>query len=198
MSTLLKLNEEKVLNFFYQNKKEEIHLRELSRVTNIHVQVLSKTLKNLIKNNILKEQKKANLKLFSLKKNKKVYSLYTLFDVEKIDSLPLLRKEAIKTYLNSLKEIPIFAIIFGSTAKGNFKENSDIDILIVTYKKINTKDAEKETKALNSIKITTFQTVFEDFEKELKQKQDKVIQSALNTGIPLQNHINYYELINNE
>ena len=38
---------------------------------------------------------------------------------------------------------------------------------------------------------------YEDFTNELKLKNDMVIQSALETGYPLINHIKYYEEINN-
>ena len=88
--------------------------------------------------------------------------------------------------------------MFGSTAKETYKEDSDIDILIVTNRKIQIQEAEKEADALTGIGISTFQITYHGFLQELKLKEDKVVQSALNTGYPVINHISYYEALYNE
>ncbi len=124
--------------------------------------------------------------------------LFEIFDFDKLEQLSMIRKNAISCYLNKLSEKPVFAILFGSTAKETYTESSDIDILIVTNKKTSTKEAEKETDALTAIKVSTFQITYADFLDELKLKKDKVIQSAVLTGYPLINHISYYEVILNE
>ena len=84
----------------------------------------------------------------------------------------------------------------GSTAKENYRQDSDIDLLVITNKKISTKEAEKEADALCAIKISTFQMTWNDFQREIKLKEDAVVQSALQTGYPLINHIYYYEVLN--
>lgn len=198
MTTLLKPGIIKILHVFYKRKNEKIHLRELARETKMQGQSISRYLNELEKNKILKSEKLGNLKQYSLLHNSQVYSILAMLDIEKLQKLPLLRKNAINTYLNSLPQQPIFAVIFGSTAKETYKEESDIDILIITNSKINTSNAEKEADALNAMKISTFQMTFEDFKKELKLKEDKVIQSALETGYPVLNHIYYYEVLHNE
>jgi len=68
----------------------------------------------------------------------------------------------------------------------------------VTNNKISTKHAEKETDALTTMKISSFQIRYKDFLTELKMKEDKVVQSAINTGYPLINHIQHYEALYNE
>ena len=102
---------------------------------------------------------------------------------------------AIKTYLDNLPENPVFAVLFGSTAKGTYKEDSDIDILIITNNKISAKKAQKEADALTAMKISTFQITYKDFLIDLKMKDDKVVQSAIISGYPLINHIQYYEVL---
>ena len=54
-------------------------------------------------------------------------------------------------------------MLFGSTAKETYKEDSDIDILLVGNKKIQTKEAEKEVDALTAIRISTFQMTYKEF-----------------------------------
>ncbi len=198
MTTVLKLGVYKILHAFYKNKNKKIHLRELSRLTGMYGQSISRYLKELEKKQILKSEKMANLKQYSLMQTQSVYAILTIFDVEKVKKLPLLRRQAISTYMHSLPEPPIFAIMFGSTAKETYKEDSDIDILIVTRVRIDTHKAEKEADALHAMKISTFQISFKDFIKEIKLKEDPVVQSALNTGYPLINHVYYYEVLHNE
>jgi len=198
MTTVLKPGVYKILKEFYVGKNNKIHLREMARKTGMHGQSIYRYLNELEKKKILKSEKDGNLKKYMLRHNQEVYALLALFDVEKVEKLPLMRKSAIMTYINSLPSPPVFAVVFGSTAKESYTENSDIDILLITYKKIDTKNAEKEADALNGIKISTFQITYEEFKKELKLKQDKVVQSALESGYPLLNHLYYYWVLKNE
>jgi len=69
---------------------------------------------------------------------------------------------------------------------------------LVTNKKINVEYAEKETNALTAIKTSTFQILYKRFLTDLRMKEDKVVQSAINSGYPLVNHIQYYEALYNE
>jgi len=56
----------------------------------------------------------------------------------------------------------------------------------------------EEADDLTGIKISTFQIKYPEFMKELKLKEDKVLQSAINTGYPIINHLTYYEALYNE
>ena len=198
MITILKSGYQKIMQLFYKDKTTKLHLRAIARQTKLHEPSVTRFLNNLEKDQILKSEKDGNLKKYSIKQTKKTYLLFEAFDLEKFDKLPSIRKNAIKTYLDNLTEKPIFATLFGSTAKGTYKKDSDIDILIITNNKISTKEAEKETDALKAIKISTFQITYKNFLTDLKMKEDKVIQSAIQSGFPLINHIQYYEALYNE
>src|SRR3989339_73348 len=60
--------------------------------------------------------------------------------------------------------------------------------------KIDTNNAENETEALTGIKINVLQISLQEFKKELKIKEDHIIQTALKTGYPITNHIFFYEV----
>lgn len=186
------------MNLFYKEKKIKLHLREISRRTKLFEPSTHRFLNELEKQNLLKSEKDANLKKYSIKKTTKTYLIFQTFDLEKFEKLPKIKQTAIKTFLNSLTEKPIHAVLFGSTAKETYDEESDIDVLLITNKRTKTEDAEKETNSITAQKISTFQIKHNDFLKELKIREDKVIQSAINTGYPLINHIQYYELIYDE
>ena len=198
MNTILKSGYWKIIKLFYENKNQGIHLREISRKTGIYVPSVSKFLKKLEDENILKAEKDGNLKKYYAKNNSNTNTMFQLFDIEKYEKLLSIRKTAITRFLENMDEKPVFVLLFGSTAKGNHKEESDIDILIVLNRQINLEKAEKETEAITGLRINSFRITYEKFTKELKLKEDNVVQAAITTGFPLMNHLMYYELTRNE
>ena len=198
MLTMLRQGYEKIMQLFYKDKTIKLHLREIARQAELFEPSAYRFLNSLENDKILKSEKDGNLKKYSIKKGVKSYLIFEVFDLEKFERLPNIRKNAIKIYLNSLPEKPVYAILFGSTAKETHKDDSDIDILLVTNNKINPKEAEKEVNALTAMKISTFQITIRDFLKDLKMKDDKVVQSAITSGYPLINHIQYYEVLFDE
>jgi predicted nucleotidyltransferase len=198
MLTLLRTGYGKIMELFYKDKAARLHLREIARRTKLFGPSVYRFLNSLEDDNILVSEKQGNLKNYSIKKSIRAYFIFEAFDLENFEKLPNIRRNAIKTYLNSLPEKPIFAVIFGSTAKETYKDESDIDILLVTNKKINPGQAEKEADALTAMKISTFQINYKDFLTELKLKHDKVVQSAIYSGYPLINHIQFYGVLYDE
>lgn len=198
MITILKTGYGKIMSLFYKNKRVKLHLREICRQAKLHEPSATRFLNSLEKSGILRSEKDGNLKKYSLVKSNKSYLVLEFFDIEKFEKIPLLRKNAIKAYLDKLSEKPIFAVVFGSTAKGTFNDGSDIDILLISNRKADAKEAEKEADALTAVKVSTFQMAYEDFLTEIKMKKDPVVQSALQSGYPLINHIQFYEVLYNE
>jgi predicted nucleotidyltransferase len=186
-----------ILQLFYTNKSAKLHLREIARKSKLHGPSTTRFLRALEKDNIVKSEKDGNQKKYFLNLNQKTYSIFELFDLEKFNSLPAIRRNAIKYFIEYLKEKPLIIIIFGSTAKESFKDISDIDLLLITNSKIDTEEAEKHSEALTGIKISIFQMKLKDFLKEIKLKEDQVIQSAIFSGYPIFNNKYYYEVINN-
>lgn len=195
MRTIINEHYWKILEVFYKNKNTPVHLREISRNINLREGSLTRHLNKLIKNNILTYQYEGNLKKFNLINISKIYPLY---DLERYRKLHFIRKNAIKLYINTLIEKPIFIILFGSTAKGNYKDDSDLDLITIFNKKTDTKKAIKYAEAQTGIKISEFQLTYEEFTKELKLEQDNVIQAGIETGYPIYNQIFFYEVIGNE
>ncbi|MBI2112609.1 helix-turn-helix transcriptional regulator [Candidatus Woesearchaeota archaeon] len=186
-----------ILHLFYANHNSPLHLRDISRKIHLRESATSRHLQALEKTNILKSHKEANLKRYNIKKQA-ISKIFSLFDVEKLETLPLLRKNAIKEYLKALKNKPVLMIVFGSTAKGNYKDDSDIDIIEIFTAKTNTKDAKNHAESLTGMSIQPFQMTEANFYKELKMKEDMVIQSGINTGFPVFNSEYFYELMYDE
>jgi len=195
MKTILKTGYEKIMKLFYVNKQAKIHLRDIARKTKLNENSATRFLKQLEKQKVLKSKKDGNLKKYSITKNKVTFFIFIFFDIQKFEKLPSLRKNAINYFLNKLEEKPLMIVLFGSTSKETFTKKSDIDLLLIVNKKINTNKAENYVDSQTGMKINCFQITHNNFVKELKLKEDKVIQSALESGYPIINHLNYYDLV---
>ena len=197
MKTIIKPAVWKILKLFYTNRNSSLHLREIARETKMNESSISRHLNNLVKQGILKSSKEANLKKFSVTKLQ-ISKIFPLFDEEKLESLPLLRRDAIKIYIEKLEKKPLLVIVFGSTAKETFRKDSDIDILQINSAKHENKETVRYVEAQTGLRLQVLNLTEEKFRKELKMKEDYVVQSALTTGFPVFNAKYYYEVITNE
>ena len=194
MVTIFKQGHNKILKLFYENKKDRFHLREIARKTKLFPNSITRFLNQQETEGLLTSEKNGNLKKYKIKKSEKLNNLFAAFDIERLNRLPLIRKRAINYFLDCLKEKPIIVLLFGSTAKETFRKNSDIDLLLIVNKKIEVDKAKEYVDAQVGIKVSCFQITYDDFLKEIKLKEDHVIQSALNTGYPIYNQMLFYEV----
>ena len=197
METLLKPAVYKILTLFYSNRNLPLHLREIARKTEMNESSISRHLNQMAKAGLLKTISEANLRKFYVSQ-KDIPLVFPLFDGDRLGKLPLLRRNAIIYFLQKLEKTPVIAVVFGSTAKGNFRADSDLDLLLVVNGKINDVPAKNFVEAQTSIRIQTFFISENKFKKELKTKTDKVLLSAVETGFPVFNQKYYYELTCNE
>nr|AQS29708.1 hypothetical protein [uncultured archaeon] len=194
MVTILKTGHSKILNLYYENKKASFHLREIARKTKLYPNSVTRFLNQLEKEGILASQKEGNLKKYKIKKSEKLNNIFSSFDIERLNKLPLARRRAITYFLDKLSEKPVIVLLFGSTAKETFRKDSDIDLLLIVNKKIGVDKAKDYVDSQVGIKTNCFQITYDEFIKEIKLKEDKVIQSALNTGYPIFNQMLFYEV----
>lgn len=172
-------------------KKDRLYFNQIYELTHI------KSKNNLLKNlNLL-----VNLKILNKEKNKSntFYSinyenqftliLLELINVNKLQNLPFERRRAIVELIENTK--PVMSVLFGSTAKGNFKKNSDIDMLLVYNFK--TKDIDNEIKDISSKYGVRINAVILKF-SEINIK-DNTIKHIFKTGYPITGYIYFYEVI---
>ena len=197
MKTIIKPGIWKILKIFYSNRNKPVHLREIARLSGMNESTASVHLKNLVKDGILKFITEGNLKKFYVNKSS-ISEIFPLFDQERLEKLPLLRKNAIKIYIKSLENKPVLLIVFGSTAKGSFKEDSDLDLFEVFISIKKDIKAEKIVEAQTGVHLQVFRLNEKNFFNELITKKDKVLQSALNSGFPVFNQKYFYEVVFNE
>lgn len=186
---------EKILECFYRNKSKELYFSEILRETNLTQNTTLKHLSNLKKNNLIISTKKIAHTFYNINsKNSQIYSIFSYFDYKRFNELPSSRKRTIIEFLDNLETKPLIALIFGSTAKKTFTEESDIDILLVFNKKEEVdKKIIKDLEATTGFHIQTFIIDYAYFKEQILKEEDKVITHSIKTGFVMVGHNYFYK-----
>jgi predicted nucleotidyltransferase len=195
MQTIIKQTIWRILELFYINGNKPSHLRDIARQLELNQSGVLRHLNQLTKKEVLLSTPEANLKKFSIRKDQ-IPNIFPLFDQSKFNSLNLLRRNAITNFINLAKEKPVVVVVFGSTAKGKPRRDSDLDLLEITNRSVKREDTLREVESQTGIHIQLTQICLKDFKTELKLGKDKLIQSAVNSGFPAFNANYYYKLKN--
>ncbi|MDO8668296.1 MAG: nucleotidyltransferase domain-containing protein [bacterium] len=125
MFDFVKNGKGELLSFFFKDPDKEYYLTEIARNLNKEASYFQRHLDGFVKDEILLDERKGNLRFFKLNKN---YPLYE--DIKKIISKTLGIESKLKELVDALNEIEI-AFIFGSIAKNKENTNSDIDLMLI-------------------------------------------------------------------
>lgn len=136
--------------------KNQSHLREIARVLNQSHSTISRRINNLIKENVLDYKKEGKNKILFIKNNLKSRNYIYSAEIYKLNKL-LNKQPELSIIFEDIKKNfkKGMIILFGSYAKGNPKENSDIDIYLETND-IKIKNMLKELNSKLNIKIGKF------------------------------------------
>ncbi|MDP2750199.1 MAG: nucleotidyltransferase domain-containing protein [Nanoarchaeota archaeon] len=194
MNNIFGKGKEKILNCFYINKSKELYFSEILRETGLTQNTTLKHLKHLKESNIITSIKKIGNTFYKINpKNRQIYSIFSYFDYKRFNDLPSERKRAISEFLNELKIKPLVTLIFGSTAKGTFGKESDIDVLLIFNKKdMKNQKLKDDIEAITGVKIQTFIIDFDYFKNQILKEEDKVIMHAIKTGFVVSGHDLFY------
>lgn len=190
---------EKILKCFYRIRKKELYFSEILRETKLTQNTTLKHLANLQNTNLVISTKKIGNTFYKINsKNPIIYSIFSYFDYKRLNELPAERKRAINEFLDKLKSKPLIAVIFGSTAKGTFGKESDIDILLIFNKKeVNNRKLRENIEAITGVKIQTFIIDLDYFREQIIKEEDKVITHAIKTGFPITGNDKFYKQVLN-
>lgn len=167
----------KILGYYFLNPNIKKYINEFAKILNVDVSNLNKKLKELEKEGILASEQAGNQRYYFL--NKK-YPL--LKETEKLYNAKYSLKNKIASSLKNLKGLKK-AFIFGSFAKDEMQQESDIDILLIgSHSSLKAKrlilNFEKEfQREFNIIDLSE-----KEFEKRKKEKDD-FIANILNNKI---------------
>ena len=120
-------NSYKILELFFKFPRRNFQLREISRLTKIALPSTKKYLENLVKNRLILENKETLYKSYNANIENKDFRLY-----KKISTLIKL-KDLIYELEDKIN--PDVIVLYGSAAKGEDMEDSDIDLFIMGKEK---------------------------------------------------------------
>jgi len=198
-NTLFGKGKEKILECFYRNRQKELYFSEILRETKLTQNTTLKHLKNLQNSNLIISTKKIGNTFYKINpKNLEIYAIFSYFDYKRLNELPSERKRAILEFLEKIQIKPLIALLFGSTAKGTFGKESDIDLLLI-YNKQEQEDQKlkKDIEAITGLKIQTFIINFDYFKDQIARREDQVITHAIKTGFPLTGNDKFYKEVLN-
>lgn len=154
------MGQKEVEELFLENPGKEYYLRQIARLTKTPKTSVSRILSDLIKNKIVKRKKDEPFdKYLSNSSDNNYVFRKKIFILEKIHYFGLLE------FINN-EIFPTCIILFGSCAKGEYNQESDIDLFVQTNEqKINLKKYEKKLK--HKINII-FEPKINNLSKELK------------------------------
>ncbi len=174
------------------------------QVDNVSISQLSKILKINYKNtyNIVKRLEKENIitlnkfgNAYNCILNKQMHPL--IFEAEFKRREELLKNKNLKVLYNRLNSIifPFIALIFGSYAKKDSNQYSDIDLMLI-YNKNKVIDIERKISILPlDIHPTTLN--YDEFLKMAKNKEFNVVGEAIKNNIIIIGIEDYYRLVDN-
>lgn len=125
MLSLLKNNKGNILNLFFKDSDKEYYLREIARNLDKEPSHFQKALNSLVKEGILKDERKGNLRFFKLNKNHPLYE-----ELKRIIAKTLGIETVLKEAIKDIKGVE-YAFVFGSIAKNKEYSESDIDLMLI-------------------------------------------------------------------
>ena len=119
-----------ILKYFIENPEKEFYVRELSKLTRKSPTTISKYLNKFKKEDLLISNRKLNHFLFKANSENKEFK-----DIKLRYNLKKIRKSGLLDHFIDKFNDPKSIILFGSFAKAENIEKSDIDILVITPNK---------------------------------------------------------------
>jgi predicted nucleotidyltransferase len=129
----------KLLTYFMENPTQEFYAKEVSDKTGISTGATHDNLKKLSREGFLRARKKGRMTLYQLEKESEV--------VKHLKIAYTLSKNVVDKLKEIGKKLDVEIYLYGSAARGENKEESDWDLLI-----IGNVDSSKLEKNLDSIK----------------------------------------------
>ncbi len=186
----------RIIDALDKNKKG-VHIREIARLVKTSYNNTVRNIKILEKENAIKKEKDANLIKIKLKNNPLTISYLKQAHTENFLKFPKKISGSINGFINELDEKPLIALIFGSYAKENYTNNSDIDILLVFQKissQTNIENTAKRVSMRTNTKLSPVYVDYESFEKNFLNKSHEFSNEIRENVIILLGIEHYYML----
>ncbi len=127
----------RLLALFKHNPKNQLYLREIAREIQVDPKAVKRQLDRLEKQNVLTSKQRGKNKEYNLNKDNYLTSQYLIVAEASKTTEYLATNFEVKKLLSEIShDLGKTALLFGSFAKGNMTQDSDIDILVINGKRI--------------------------------------------------------------
>lgn len=186
--------EDKIFNTFFELKKPKLYYNQIKEYSKLSHSSLQNALYKLLENKIISEEKTKSNKFYIIK-NKKLFILrFSECALQKFNNLNLGVKNPLNIFLKNISQEIFSIILFGSASRKEEQKGSDIDLLIISNKKLNLENHKKEAEITSKYPISMFQCTI----KQFIENKDPIIIQSRKTGFPIYKEQNFYEVILNE
>ncbi|MBI2548345.1 nucleotidyltransferase domain-containing protein [Candidatus Woesearchaeota archaeon] len=183
--------EEKVYKAYFESKKSTLYFNEIKGLSKLSDSSLTNTLNKLTKNNTLTQEKTKSNTFYKIK-DKKLFALkFSEIAIQKFNELNIGVKTPLRNFLREIPKEVYTIVLFGSASRREEQKESDIDLLIISNKKIDLTENKKEAEITSKHPISIFQATISQF---TENKDDIVIQ-VRKTGFPIYKEQNFYEVM---
>ena len=185
--------EDKVFHTFFELRTNKLYYNQIREYSHLSHSSLQNILKKLQTQQILEQEKTKSNMYYQIKDTKYVSLKLSQIAVSKFNNLNLSVKIPLKHFLKNMTQDAYTIILFGSASRKEEKMGSDIDIVVVSNKKIDLLNNKKEAELTSKYPLSVFYSTIKQF---ITNKDDIIIQ-ARKTGFPIYKEQNFYEEILN-
>ncbi|MFH1682880.1 MAG: nucleotidyltransferase domain-containing protein [Candidatus Woesearchaeota archaeon] len=183
--------EDKVYLAYFESKKPSLYFNELKELSKLADSSLANTLNRLVETGILTKEATRSNTYYRIK-DRKIFALkFSEIAIHRFNSLNPNIKIPLRNFLKNTSEEVYTIILFGSVSRKEEQRNSDIDLLIISNKKIDLSKNKKEAEITSKHLLSLFKATVSQF----KKNTDDVIIQARKTGFPIYKEQNFYEVI---
>lgn len=126
----------KILSLFCSNLRRRFYLREISRLSNTPLKTVARSLGELEEKNILTSRTEGKHKYYELNLDN-IETKFLLIEVEIYRTLLFLKNYPVfKSFLKEIGPSDGIIIVYGSFSEFTATEKSDLDILVISEKKL--------------------------------------------------------------
>jgi predicted nucleotidyltransferase len=183
----------KILSLYMKDYSSEFSIRDITKRLNINYSNTFKRIKELIKEDILREKRMGKSKVISL----------NIFNIDTISLLSFVEERASKSVKNSTLKLMVneallidpFACmgLFGSRVSGRATKDSDWDIFIITQKRGEMEKIMAKFPYVTNIQLQVFTS--EEFENSLLSAEETVVKHIVKNKQIIYNPHPFYNII---
>ncbi len=115
----------KILRYFAEHPDSEVYVKQISGILGISAGTCSRALRDMEKDGLLRRKKRGKEHFYMLEDN------YLTKELKKLAFLFRLKESGLIDHMLSQSPDIQNIVLYGSHAKGDFTERSDVDILII-------------------------------------------------------------------